>query len=92
MRRRPRRELRMAPLVSVVIPCYNHARYLPTALASVHGQDWPSIESIVIDDGSTDDSEKTARACGATIVKRQPNRGLSQTPEMPGSLSRGVTS
>jgi glycosyltransferase involved in cell wall biosynthesis len=44
-----------APLVSVVIPCFNQARYLAGALSSIHRQDWPHIESIVIDEGSTDD-------------------------------------
>ena len=45
------------PKVSVVIPVYNSARYLPEALASVLMQkDIPEIEAICIDDGSTDDS------------------------------------
>ena len=33
-----------APLVSVVIPCFNHAHYLRDSLGSVHAQDWPAIE------------------------------------------------
>ena len=65
------------PLVSVVIPCFNQARFLRLALASVHAQDWPSIESIVVDDGSTDDTFGVARSHGARIVVRQENRGLS---------------
>ena len=45
------------PKVSVIIPVYNSARYLPEALASVLMQkDIPEIEVICIDDGSTDDS------------------------------------
>jgi glycosyltransferase involved in cell wall biosynthesis len=65
------------PLVSVVIPCYNQARYLAGALSSVRRQDWPSLESIVIDDGSSDDTSRVAELLGASLVKRQPNRGLS---------------
>ncbi|GAB6171926.1 glycosyltransferase [Paradesulfitobacterium aromaticivorans] len=44
------------PNVSVVIPTYNHARYLHSALNSVIGQSYPNLEVLVIDDGSTDDT------------------------------------
>lgn len=44
------------PNVSVVIPTYNHARYLRSALNSVIGQSYPNLEVLVIDDGSTDDT------------------------------------
>ena len=45
-----------APLVSVIIPVYNHEKYVEQALASVWTQSYPSIEMIVIDDGSRDES------------------------------------
>jgi glycosyltransferase involved in cell wall biosynthesis len=65
------------PLVSIVIPCFNQARFLPVSLGSAHAQNWPSIESIVVDDGSTDETSAVARSHGAKIVVRQENRGLS---------------
>ena len=65
------------PLVSIVIPCFNQARFLQVSLESALAQDWPSIESIVVDDGSTDATSQIAKAHGATIVVRQDNRGLS---------------
>jgi len=66
-----------APLVSIVIPCFNQAEYLVDALESVRAQTWPSIESIVVDDGSTDRTSDMALSHGATIVLRQDNHGLS---------------
>lgn len=45
----------MKPLVSVVIPVYNHPDWLRTALQSALSQTYPNLEVIVVDDGSTDD-------------------------------------
>lgn len=44
------------PLVSVVIPCYNHENYVQHAIQSVIDQTYKNIELIIIDDGSSDDS------------------------------------
>ena len=44
------------PLVSVIIPTHNYAEYLPEALQSVLDQDYPLVQVIVVDDGSTDDT------------------------------------
>ncbi|HWR75636.1 MAG TPA: glycosyltransferase [Thiobacillus sp.] len=41
-------------LVSVVMPAYNHERYVATAIESVLGQTWPNLELIIIDDASRD--------------------------------------
>jgi glycosyltransferase involved in cell wall biosynthesis len=46
------------PLISVVIPTYNHARYLGRALQSVLNQNYTNWEAIVIDNHSTDNTDK----------------------------------
>jgi glycosyltransferase involved in cell wall biosynthesis len=44
------------PRISVVTPCYNHARYLEATLVSVLGQGYPNLEYVVMDGGSVDES------------------------------------
>lgn len=46
---------------SVIVPCYNLAKYLPDALASVIAQTDPDWECIIVDDASTDNTESVAR-------------------------------
>ena len=66
------------PLVSVVIPCYEQARFLSEAIESVLAQTYPHFEVVVVDDGSADNaSEVAARYPGVRCV-RQENRGLAE--------------
>ena len=48
------------PLISVVIPCFNYGRYLEEAVASVARQDCRDVEIIIVNDGSTDDTDAVA--------------------------------
>lgn len=48
------------PLVSVIVPCYNQAQYLPDALESVLNQTYNNWECIIVNDGSPDDTERVA--------------------------------
>lgn len=62
--------------VSVVIPCYNQARYLPEAIDSVDAGA-RSVEVIVVDDGSTDGTAGVAASFAHVRTIRQENQGLA---------------
>lgn len=64
------------PVVSVIIPTFNCARYLPEAIASAVGQH-PSIEVIVVDDGSSDDTADVVRRGPAVTFLQQAHAGAS---------------
>lgn len=49
------------PLVSYVVLSYNHARFIRQAIDSILAQEYPAIELIVVDDGSTDGSRELLR-------------------------------
>ena len=49
------------PRVSVIVPCYKQAQYLPEALDSVLAQTYSHWECIIINDGSTDNTEEIAQ-------------------------------
>lgn len=69
----------MTPLVSIVIPCYNASAYLADTLDCAFRQTWSSIEVILVDDGSTDDSLPIAERYtekGLTLLT-QANRGAA---------------
>ena len=59
------------PLVSVVIPCFNQAHFLPFAIASAFSQEYRPLEVLVIDDGSTDATENVAKSNGAHVVRQE---------------------
>jgi len=53
--------MRNTPLITVIIPCYNVAGYLKDSIGSVLKQSYQNIECIVIDDGSTDNTEEVVQ-------------------------------
>jgi len=59
--------LMFTPKVSVVIPTYNHAWYLPKAIDSVLIQSYPNLEVFVIDDGSTDGTAELVKTYGSKV-------------------------
>jgi glycosyltransferase involved in cell wall biosynthesis len=78
----------LAPLVSVVIPCYNSARYLGETIESVLAQTYARVEVIVVDDGSTDATPKIAQSYPVQYVY-QTNGGISAARNTGVAHSRG---
>lgn len=63
-------------LVSVVIPNYNYGAFVGSAIDSALALDWPQVEVIVVDDGSTDDSRTVlARYADRIVTIHQENAG-----------------
>jgi glycosyltransferase involved in cell wall biosynthesis len=63
------------PKISLLIPCYNAAGFLPRLMATVREQTQPFAEIICYDDGSTDQTVQVARDLGLTIISGDKNRG-----------------
>lgn len=55
-------EAAVLPLLSVIIPTWNGARFVADAVNSVVAQGYPALEIIIVDDGSTDDTEAVVRS------------------------------
>ncbi|MEI8312299.1 MAG: glycosyltransferase, partial [Verrucomicrobiota bacterium] len=71
------------PVVSVVIPCYNQAHYLPEAVASVVGQAYSDWEIIIVNDGSPDDTSSVARE----LIAMYPERRICLVEKTNGGLA-----
>lgn len=74
------------PPVSIIVPAYNEEKMIESAVRSLAASDYPELEVIVVDDGSTDATAELVEAMGLESVQviRQPNAGK------PVALNTGV--
>lgn len=56
------RDVTQPPLITVVVPCFNHGKYLREAVESLLGQTYRNLEVIIVNDGSSDDTQLVANS------------------------------
>lgn len=82
------------PLVSVIIPCYNGEKFIGEAIESVVNQTYKNWELIVVDDGSTDNSEKIINQYFTAdkriqFIQHKKNKGIPSTRNTGIKISNG---
>jgi glycosyltransferase involved in cell wall biosynthesis len=78
------------PLVSIIINNFNYANYLEDAISSALNQDYPNLEVIIVDDGSTDHSRDIIKKFGTRVKPVfKKNGGQSSALNLGFSVSRG---
>lgn len=86
-------KLHINSLISVIVPCYKQAQYLPETLNSVHLQTYQNWECIIVNDGSPDNTEEVALEWCKKDVRfkyiRKDNGGLSSARNKGLSVARG---
>lgn len=66
------------PKISVIIPCFNAEKYIAAAIRSVLAQNWPNLEIMVVDDGSSDNSAELVRNIFPEVrLIQQANQGVA---------------
>jgi glycosyltransferase involved in cell wall biosynthesis len=89
-----RRRLYETPLVSVIVPCFNHGRFLHETLDAIRAQTHPAVETIVVDDASTDGEtiavmDELERSEDVTTLRLAENGGPSRARNAALELCRG---
>lgn len=83
----------MKPLISVILPIYNVAQFLPRCMESVCSQTYDNLEIILVDDGSPDDCgdicDKYAEKDNRIVVVHKQNGGLSDARNKGAEIANG---
>ena len=76
----------MFPLISILIPAYNVAQYLPQCLDSIVNQTYPQLQVVIVDDGSTDNTLAIAKVYADKYpyieIYHQENAGVAVAREI----------
>ena len=79
------------PLVSILIPCYNSSRYVGQCIDSALDQTYSNVEIIIVDDGSTDGSQRVIKSYGSRIrAEFCSHHGANSTRNRLLQLARGT--
>src|SRR2546421_6890069 len=79
----------VAPLISIIIPCSNGAKYLPAAIEGALAQTYRNIEIVVVNDGSSDNTAEVAARYPIVRYITQANRGVAEARNFGFSTSKG---
>ncbi len=84
-------KMNQKPLISVIIPSYNHEKYIAKAIESVLYQTYENFELIIVDDGSKDNSRNIINSYSDSRIKfvEQENKGAHNAINHGISLSKG---
>jgi glycosyltransferase involved in cell wall biosynthesis len=81
----------MTPLISIVVPTLNQGEFIEETLASIAGQQWPQLELIVIDGGSTDNTRAIVENYRHVVTHfvSEPDRGQAHAINKGMRVARG---
>ncbi|HAS88492.1 MAG TPA: hypothetical protein DCS48_04200, partial [Desulfovibrio sp.] len=79
------------PLVSFIVPCYNHAEYLRECVLSLLKQDFNAFEIIIINDGSTDNTDEVSTQLEQEFPKHRIRHVNQENSGLVRSRNRGCT-
>ncbi|MCE7058042.1 glycosyltransferase [Algoriphagus sp. AGSA1] len=83
----------MNPIVSIIIPCYNQAHFLPETIESVFKSTYSNLEIIIVNDGSTDNTQEIAKDFTENhrniYLLNQKNHGVTHARNAGIEFSRG---
>ncbi|WP_186424847.1 glycosyltransferase family 2 protein [Cupriavidus metallidurans] len=79
------------PLVSIITPTFNQAKFIAETIESVLTQTYPNIEYIILDDGSTDETQQVLKEYGErATIESQKNMGQARTLNKGWAMARGT--
>jgi len=85
-------ELKTNPLVTIIIPCFNHGNYVLETIQSCIDQDYKNIEIIVVDNASTDNTAEVLRGLKVDflhVITKASNKGLNDSIQIGLDMAKG---